>query len=66
MRPTQRLARILATRTGEEIELAIATAGGETLKVLATQEQIDMLVDELEDILNSSGAPDPDEPPEAA
>ncbi len=46
--------------------LALATEGGEVVKVLATHEQIDMLVDELEDILNSSGAPDPDEPPEAA
>ncbi|GEP04861.1 hypothetical protein [Methylobacterium oxalidis] len=66
MRPTQRLARILATRTGEEIELAIATAGGETLKVLATQEQIDMLVDELEDILNSPAEGAPGGPQDAA
>ena len=60
------LARILTARVGPHIELALATEGGEVVKVLATHEQIDMLVDELEDILNSSGAPDPDEPPEAA
>ncbi|AWN42471.1 hypothetical protein U8607_16970 [Methylobacterium durans] len=66
MRPTQRLARILATRSGDGIELAIATATGETLKVLATQEQIDMLVDELEDILNSPTEDAPGGPPEAA
>jgi hypothetical protein len=45
MRPTQKLARILATRVGEDIELAIATERGETLKVLATSDQVDMLVD---------------------
>ncbi|MDR7037270.1 MULTISPECIES: hypothetical protein [Methylobacterium] len=66
MRPTQRLARILATRSSGEIELAIATATGETLKVLATQEQIDMLVDELEDILNSPTEEGPGGSPDAA
>jgi hypothetical protein len=34
--------------------------------VLATQDQIDMLVDELEDILNSPEEPDAPEPPAAA
>ncbi|GJE60064.1 hypothetical protein [Methylobacterium trifolii] len=60
------LARILATRVGPHIELAVATESGEVLKVLATPDQIDMLVDELEDILNSPTEPGPDEPPQAA
>ncbi|MCJ2043358.1 hypothetical protein MKK58_02195 [Methylobacterium sp. J-078] len=62
----QKLARILATRSGGGIELAIATESGQTLRVLATQDQIDMLVDELEDILNSPEEPDAPEPPAAA
>ena len=53
MSATKTLARILATRTGEGIELAFATQDGQTVKVLASEDQIDRLVDELEDILNS-------------
>lgn len=66
MSVTQKLARILATRTGENIALAIATEGGQTLKVVATPDQIDMLIDELEDILNSPAEPGSGEPPAAA
>ncbi|KAB1072014.1 hypothetical protein [Methylobacterium planeticum] len=66
MRPTQKLARILATRVGEDVELAIATERGEILKVLATADQIDMLVDELDDILNSPAEPVAGGPPDAA
>ena len=66
MSTPQKLARILATRSGGGIELAIATESGQTLRVLATQDQIDMLVDELEDILNSPEEPDAPEPPAAA
>lgn len=53
MSAAKKLVRILATRTGEAIELAFATEGGGTVKVLASEDQIDQLVDELEDILNS-------------
>ncbi len=60
------LARILATRAGAEIELALAMQDGQTVRVLATEDQVDRLVDELEDILNSPRGPTPDEPPEAA
>lgn len=60
------LARILTTRVGPHIELALATEDGETVKVLATPEQVDMLIDELEDILHSPPEPDDGEPPEAA
>ncbi|WP_027173660.1 hypothetical protein [Methylobacterium sp. 10] len=66
MSATHILARILATRSGTGIELALATESGQTLKVLASQDQIDMLVDELEDILNSPVEPGDDEPPAAA
>ncbi|WP_287978921.1 hypothetical protein [Sphingomonas sp.] len=66
MSTTQKLARILAARSGGGIELALATESGQTLKVLATAEQIDMLVDELEDILNSPEEPADREPPSAA
>ncbi|MCJ2035895.1 hypothetical protein [Methylobacterium sp. J-068] len=66
MSTTQKLARILATRSGGGIELALATESGQTLKVLATSDQIDMLVDELEDILNSPEEPEDHEPPSAA
>ncbi|KQP90831.1 MULTISPECIES: hypothetical protein [unclassified Methylobacterium] len=66
MSTTQKLARILAARSGSGIELALATESGQTLKVLATSEQIDMLVDELEDILNSPEEPEAPEPPAAA
>lgn len=51
------LSRILATRAGADIELAIATEDGQTVRIRATDDQIDRLVDELEDILHS--------PPEA-
>ena len=60
------LARILTVRVGPHIELAVETETGEVLKVLATEDQIDRLVDELDDILNSPAAPDGDGPPEAA
>lgn len=63
MSALHRLARILATRAGADIELALATEGGQTLKVLATADQIDRLVDELEDILNSPMEPGDGEPP---
>lgn len=66
MSATQKLARILASRSGSHIELALATEGGQTLRVLATPDQIDMLVDELEDILNSPPESDDREPPDAA
>jgi hypothetical protein len=60
------LARILTTRVGPHIELAVETETGEILKVLATEDQIDRLVDELEDILHSPAGPDDDGPPAAA
>ena len=66
MSTPQKLARILATRSGGGIELSLATETGQTVRVLATQDQIDMLVDELEDILNSPVEPDAPEPPAAA
>ena len=66
MSAPQRLARVLATRTGEDIQLAFATQDGVTVKVLATPDQIDRLVDELEDILNSPSGPEADEPPAVA
>ncbi|MET0258173.1 MAG: hypothetical protein ABW179_06285 [Methylobacterium sp.] len=53
MSAPKKLVRILAARSGESIELAFATEGGGTVKVLASEDQIDQLVDELEDILNS-------------
>ncbi|KQT77308.1 hypothetical protein [Methylobacterium sp. Leaf466] len=62
----QKLARILAARSGADIELAIATQGGQTLKLLATPDQVDRLIDELEDILNSPADEGTGEPPEAA
>ncbi|KQU19113.1 hypothetical protein ASG63_08220 [Methylobacterium sp. Leaf94] len=66
MSTPQKLARILATRSSGGIELALATETGQTVRVLATPDQIDMLVDELEDILNSPEEPDAPEPPAAA
>ena len=63
---TQKLARVLASRSGETIELAFATEAGQTLRLLATPDQIDRLIDELEDILNSPAEAETDGPPEAA
>ncbi|WP_430913580.1 hypothetical protein [Methylobacterium sp. sgz302541] len=60
MSSARRLTRFLASRSGRDIELALATETGETFKVIATADQIDRLVDELEDMLNSGD----DEPPE--
>lgn len=53
MSAAKKLVRILAARSGDSIELAFATADGDTIKVLASEDQVDQLVDELEDILNS-------------
>ncbi len=61
-----KLARILATRTGEAIELAFVTEDGRTTRVLASEDQIDRLVDELEDVLNSPAETGSGEPPAAA
>lgn len=61
-----KLARILATRTGEAIELAFVTEDGRTTRVLASEDQIDRLVDELEDVLNSPTEGGSGEPPAAA
>ena len=60
------LARILATRVGPHIELAVESQFGEVLKVLATEDQVDRLVDELEDLLQSPAGPEDDGPPQAA
>lgn len=60
------LARILAMRVGPHIELAVETESGEVLKVLATEDQIDRLVDEMEDLLHAPAEPADDGPPEAA
>lgn len=60
------LARILATRVGPHIELAVEVESGEILKVLATEDQIDRLVDEMEDLLHSPAGPEDDGPPQAA
>jgi hypothetical protein len=61
-----KLARILATRTGEAIELAFVTEDGRTTRVLASENQIDRLVDELEDVLNSPTETGSGDPPAAA
>lgn len=61
-----KLARILAARSGETIELAFVTEDGRTTKVLASEDQIDRLVDELEDVLNSPAEGGSGEPPAAA
>lgn len=53
MSAVRKLARMLATRADGGIELAFATEDGQTVRLLATEDQIDRLVDELEDILNS-------------
>ena len=66
MSDTKRLARVLATRSGPDVELAFATSDGHTVKILASEEQMDRLVDELEDILNSPVETEPGEPPAAA
>ena len=54
----QRLVRILTTRSGPDIEIALALENGQTLRVVATPDQADRLVDELEDILNAPEEPD--------
>jgi hypothetical protein len=61
-----KLARILATRTGEAIELAFVTEDGRTTRVLASEDQIDRLVDELEDVHNSPTETGSGDPPAAA
>ena len=58
MSTAKKLIRILATRAGRDVELALATQDGHTVRVLASEDQIDRLVDELEDILNSPAEPD--------
>lgn len=63
MSAPKRVTRFLTTRSGGDIEIALATEDGQTVRVIATADQIDRLVDELEDVLHSS---DGDEPPEAA
>ena len=60
------LARVLASRVGPHIELAIEAQSGEILKLLATEDQIDRLVDELEDLLHAPAEPEDDGPPQAA
>lgn len=42
-----KLDRILATAVADGIELVVEAEGGETLKVLATSEQIQRLIKEL-------------------
>lgn len=66
MTATSKLTRILATREGRAIELAFVTEDGRTTKVLASEDQIDRLVDELEDVLNSPAEGESGEPPAAA
>lgn len=49
----KRIVRLLTSRDGEDIELAFVTESGETIRLLATEDQADRLVDELEDVLNA-------------
>lgn len=59
MSSAKRLTRFLASRAGRDIEIALATETGETIRLIATPDQIDRLVDELEDVLNSDEAAEP-------
>ena len=61
-----KLARILATRTWEAIELAFVTEDGRTTRALASEDQNDRLVEELEDVLNSPTETGSGDPPAAA
>lgn len=53
MSTAKRLVRMLTTRSGADIELVLTVEGGQTVRVLASEDQVDRLVDELEDILNA-------------
>lgn len=55
---THRLTRILATKTDDGIELGVETESGEILKLLATDEQIDALFEELDDLVSADDTED--------
>lgn len=56
----KRLRRIETRREGGSIVLSLMTEDGTTTSVLASEDQIDRLVDELDDILNTPGEADQD------
>lgn len=56
MSQAKRIVRLLTTREGAQIELAFVTEDGETIRLLASEDQADRLVDELEDVLNAPDA----------
>lgn len=57
------LRRIGAKRRGRSIVLTCFTDDGATITLLASDDQVDRLVDELEDALNSPDESDLDETP---
>ena len=54
MTASPRLARVLARRTASGIEFAIEDGEGEIFRVLATDDQIDDLVDTLDQLLDAA------------
>jgi len=51
MNPTKRLARILTDEIHGEYQITLQAEDGETFRVIATEQQIADLMDELDDLL---------------
>ena len=54
----QQVARIVAVRVGDDIELGIETEAGDVHKLLVSDDQADTLLDELAEILSSADLSD--------
>ena len=59
MTPTKKLARVLTDETEGGYRLTIETADGEIFRVLATEDQVNDLIDELDELVGD----DADETP---
>lgn len=63
MEQAKLLRRIGAARRGRFVEITCITEAGATVTFLASLDQTDRLVDELEDVLNAPDDPGEDENP---
>ena len=58
MADPQKLKRFHVEAAGEDFSLHIEDETGETLEVIATREQVDLIVDDLDDLLSADDSAD--------
>lgn len=57
---TKELARALAERVGERFQLTFETIDGETFRVMASEDQANAFIDEIDDLVGDADADEPE------